>query len=129
MPPLPAAVAPVGDSLDEAQRYRTADPCFGVRVLQNARKRSWKDQLNYERRCASRKWVSIVASNPMAFEVARLQILAGPMEFAKGGLAESIAWQQVIQHSSCQGGSASQVLEVLRGQRSQGLPVGRGQSQ
>ena len=91
MPPPPAAVLSPGDDLDEEHRYRTADPCFGARALQNAQRRSWKDQLNYERRCAYRKWVSIVSSNPMAFEVARLQILAGPMEFAKGGLAESIS--------------------------------------
>ena len=88
---LAAAVASVGDDSDEAQRYKTADPCFGARALQNAQKRSWKDQLSYERRCAYRKWVSIVSSNSMAFEVARLQILSGPMQFAKGGLAESIA--------------------------------------
>ena len=41
-------------------------------------------------KCAYRKWIAIVSENAMAFEVARLQMLSGPMEFAKGGLAESI---------------------------------------
>ena len=90
MPPLPAVEGPA-DTSPDTQIYGRADPSFGTRALQNAHRRSWQEQLNYERRCAYRKWISIVAANPMAFEVARLQILSGPMEFAKGGLAESIS--------------------------------------
>ena len=91
MPPLPALEGPVEVQDDRLQTYGVSASCFGARALQNAHSRSWHEQLNYERRCAYRKWITIVASNPMAFEVARLQMISGPMEFAKGGLSESIS--------------------------------------
>ena len=91
----------------DLRRYGTTDPCFGVKALQNAQKRSWTEQANYERRCAYRKWISVVSANPMAFEVSRLQILAGPMEFAKGGLAASI--------SDCLGNKSSSTLHSRAG--------------
>ena len=90
MPPMPVLEELPADK-PATQTYGRSDPSFGTRALQNAHRRSWQEQLKYERRCACRKWISIGAANPMAFEVARLQILSGPMEFAKGGLAESIS--------------------------------------
>ena len=84
MPPLPVLEGSPVESVDDSARYGTADPCFDVKALQNAHKRSWQEQVNYERRCAYRKWISIVSSNPLAFEVARLQILSGPWSLQKG---------------------------------------------
>ena len=81
MPPLPAAEGSIEGLPDKLGRPGLDDPNFSTKALQNAQKRSWQDQLNYERKCAYRKWISIVSSNPMAFEVARQQILPGPMEF------------------------------------------------
>eukprot|EP00435_Cladocopium_sp_Y103_P044655 s723_g12.t1 len=91
MPPLPAVEGMSTDDATSSQAYARSDPSFGPKALQNAHKRSWHEKVDYERKCAYRKWISIVSANPMAFEVARLQILSGPMEFAKGGLAESIS--------------------------------------
>ena len=107
MPPLPVLEGPSEEPSGDIRRYGTTDPCFGVKALQNAQKRSWTEQANYERRCAYRKWISVVSANPMAFEVSRLQILAGPMEFAKGGLAESIA--------DCLGNKSSNTLHSRAG--------------
>lgn len=67
-----------------------ADKSFAVKAMHDAHKRSWSDQISYERKCAYRKWIAIVSENAMAFEVARLQMLSGPMEFAKGGLSETV---------------------------------------
>ena len=107
MPPLPVLEGSKEGVSDELNRPGLEDPNFSTKALQNAQKRSWQDQVNYERKCAYRKWISIVSSNPMAFEVARQQILSGPMEFAKGGLAESI--------SDCLGSKSSSTLHSRAG--------------
>ena len=90
------------------------NPNFSTKAFQNVQKHSWQDQLNYERKYAYRKWISIVSSNPMAFEVARQQILSGPMEFAKGGLAESIGDSLGNKSSSTLHSRASPLLRFLK---------------
>ena len=89
MPPVPLLEQPQPEPF-ESQFAIGSDRNFSVKALHNAHRRSWSEQINYDRKCAYRKWIAIVSENAMAFEVARLQMLSGPMEFAKGGLAESI---------------------------------------
>ena len=89
MPPVPRLEQSQPEPL-ESQLAMGSDRNFSVKALHNAQRRSWSEQINYDRKCAYRKWIAIVSENVMAFEVARLQMLSGPMEFAKGGLAESI---------------------------------------
>ena len=114
MPPLPAVEGSNEGLPDKLSRPGLDDPNFSTKALQNAQKRSWQDQLNYERKCAYRKWISIVSSNPMAFEVARQQILPGPMEFAKGGLAESIGDSLGNKSSSTLHSRAGPLLRFLK---------------
>ena len=89
MPPVPLLEQPQPEPF-ESKFAIGSDRNFSVKALHNAHRRSWSEQINYDRKCAYRKWIAIVSENAMAFEVARLQMLSGPMEFAKGGLAESI---------------------------------------
>ena len=89
MPPVPLLEPSQPEPL-ESQLAIGSDCNFSVKALHNAHRRSWSEQINYDRKCAYRKWIAIVSESVMAFEVARLQMLSGPMEFAKGGLAESI---------------------------------------
>ena len=122
MPPMPVLEEPALDK-PASQIYGRSDPSFGTRALQNAHRRSWQEQLNYERRCAYRKWISIVAANPMAFEVARLQILSGPMEFAKGGLAESISDALGNKSSSTLHARAGPLIRYIKFCSDRGVPA------
>ena len=106
MPPLPQIEAGAAESSD-GLGSSTSDASYGVRAIRNAHQRSWQDQLTYERKCAYRKWISIVAVNALAFEVARLQYLSGPLEYGKGGLAQSIR--------DCLGDKSSSTLHARAG--------------
>ena len=89
MPPIPSPEA-VQSLPEDASLAVGADRSFSIKAIHRAHKRSWSEQITYERKCAYRKWIAIVSENAMAFDVARLQMLSGPMEFARGGLAETI---------------------------------------
>ena len=90
MPPVPPFLDQSFNSESSCPEPGETAESYAFKAIKNAHKRSVTEQLSYERRCANRKWLSVVAVNPMAFEIARVHYLSGPMEFARGGLSESI---------------------------------------
>ena len=72
MPPIPSPEA-VQSLPEEASLAVGADRSFSLKAIHRAHKRSWSEQITYERKCAYRKWIAIVSENAMAFDVARLQ--------------------------------------------------------
>ena len=121
MPPVPVVEISQSEPL-ESQLAVGSDRNFSVKALQNAHRRSWSEQINYDRKCAYRKWIAIVSENVMAFEVARLQMLSGPMEFAKGGLAESIHDALGNKSSSTLHARAGPLLRYIKFYADRGIP-------
>ena len=107
MSPIPPPEVVAATSQAGEVRPDFASSSYAYRAMENAHKRSMTEQLSYERKCAYRKWLSIVAVNPMAFEVSRMHILSGPMEYAKGGLAGTI--------NDCLGDKSSSTLHNRAG--------------
>ena len=68
MPPVPRLEQSQPEPL-ESQLAMGSDRNFSVKALHNAQRRSWSEQINYDRKCAYRKWIAIVSENVMAFEV------------------------------------------------------------
>ena len=121
MPPVPVVEVSQSEPL-ESQLAVGSDRNFSVKALQNAHRRSWSEQINYDRKCAYRKWIAIVSENVMAFEVARLQMLSGPMEFAKGGLAGSIHDALGNKSSSTLHARAGPLLRYIKFYADRGIP-------
>lgn len=89
MPPMPIRPEPeqrVDETLEE-----TAFKIAGLRAASNIDNRLWAEKLSWERKAAYKKWSAIILHEVGAWEIARLEIQCKSMEFARGGLLESIA--------------------------------------
>eukprot|EP00435_Cladocopium_sp_Y103_P071370 s975_g37.t1 len=88
MPPMP-----VKDVVQQCSNETAVDSAFriaGIRAASNIDNRLWSEKLTWERKAAYKKWTSIILHEVGAWEVARLVLQCKTMEFARGGLLESI---------------------------------------
>ena len=63
----------------------------GLRAASNMDNRLWSEKLSWERRAAYKKWSAIILHEIGAWDIARLEVQRETMEFARGGLLESIS--------------------------------------
>ena len=89
MPPMPVRQQQEVQ-LEEASTD-SALKIAGIRAANNIDNRLWAEKLSWERRAAYKKWSSIILHEVGAWEIARLEVQCRAMEFARGGLLESIA--------------------------------------
>ena len=89
IPPMPATIQTDLQSDDVLEE--TAFKIAGLRVASNIDNRLWSEKLSWERRAAYKKWTAIILHEVGAWEISRLEIQCKSMEFARGGLLESIA--------------------------------------
>ena len=89
LPPLPVRSEP--EAKDEAVFEETAFKIAGLRAASNIDNRLWAEKLSWERKAAYKKWSAIILHEVGAWEITRLEIQCKSMEFARGGLLESIA--------------------------------------
>jgi hypothetical protein len=89
MPPMPVRQLP-----DAQLDVYTDDSAFkvaGLRAASSIDNRLWAEKLSWERKAAYKKWSAIILHEVGAWEIARLEVQCKTMEFARGGLLESIA--------------------------------------
>ena len=89
MPPMP-----LRQSSDAQLDIYTDDSAFkvaGLRAASSIDNRLWAEKLSWERKAAYKKWSAIILHEVGAWEIARLEVQCKTMEFARGGLLESIA--------------------------------------
>ena len=88
LPPLPA----VGTELN-VKSFASEDSIFqsaGLKFAKSTDERIWRERLSWERKCAYKKWTALVLEDIGSWEIGRQVATSGPLNFAKGGLAESI---------------------------------------
>ena len=62
----------------------------GVRLIAKCDEKLWTDRLSDERRAGVRKWTSLIAIEPAAWDIAVQFFSQGELLFANGGLADSV---------------------------------------
>ena len=120
MPPMPIqpdGVKPV-DEVATDSAFRLA----GLRVASNIDNRLWAEKLSWERRAAYKKWSAIILHEVGAWEIARLEVQCRSMEFARGGLLESIADSLGAKATSTLHNRASPLLQYISFYKERGKP-------
>eukprot|EP00435_Cladocopium_sp_Y103_P013914 s2855_g3.t1 len=74
------------DSIEVGSAFRKA----GLKLVKTCDERLWSERLSAERKAAIRKWTSLIASEPAAWDVAIKFFSQGDMAYATGGLSQSI---------------------------------------
>ena len=74
------------DGAEVSSAFRKA----GLKLVRTCDERLWSERLSAERKAAVRKWTSLIASEPSAWDVAIKFYSQGDMSYATGGLAQSI---------------------------------------
>ena len=62
----------------------------GLKLVKACDEKLWSDRLSAERKAAIRKWTSLVAADPAAWDIAVRFFGQGSMTYATGGLSDSI---------------------------------------
>eukprot|EP00438_Fugacium_kawagutii_P025313 Skav217866 [mRNA] locus=scaffold2487:52317:58797:+ [translate_table: standard] len=62
----------------------------GLKAAKGGDKRLWDDRLSWERKCAYKKWCSLVCVKIGSWDIGRKVATSRDLEFARGGLNESI---------------------------------------
>jgi len=94
---------------------------IGVKAAKHADDRLWSDKLSWERKCAYKKWVSIILRQVGAFDIARQQATCHTMEFARGGLLESVKDSLGTKASSTLHSRAGPILQYIQFCEDRGL--------
>ena len=110
MPPMPIVQQ---DIQGETSFDDTAFKIAGLRVASNVDDRLWTEKLSWERKAAYKKWSAIILHEVGAWEVARLEIQCKSMEFARGGILESIADSLGAKATSTLHSRASPLLQYI----------------
>ena len=120
MPPLPAVQerATQVDEILEDSAFKLA----GLRAAGSIDNRLWAEKLSWERRAAYKKWASIILHEVGAWEVASLEVQCKAMEFARGGLLESIADSLGAKATNTLHNRASPLLQYISFYKEKGKP-------
>lgn len=63
---------------------------IGLRAAKAGDKRLWEDRLSWERKCAYKKWRGLICIKISAWDIGRKVANSRDLEFARGGLNESV---------------------------------------
>ena len=120
IPPMPVLDDRVvqQDDFDTDSAFKMA----GLRAAGNIDNRLWAEKLSWERRAAYKKWTSIILHEVGAWEVARLEVQCKTMEFARGGLLESIADSLGAKATNTLHNRASPLLQYISFYKEKGKP-------
>lgn len=111
MPPMPQGRAQ--EVQQDTVLDDTAFKMAGLRVAKNIDSRLWSEKLSWERRAAYKKWSAIILHEVGAWEIARLEVQCKSMEFARGGLLESISDSLGSKATSTLHSRASPLLQYI----------------
>ena len=117
MPLRPEREAPL-DEVATDSAFRMA----GLRVASSIDNRLWSEKLSWERKAAYKKWSAIILHEIGAWEIARLEVQCKVMEFARGGLLESIADALGAKATATLHNRASPLLQYISFYKDRGKP-------
>jgi hypothetical protein len=120
MPPMP-----VRQEQEAQLDFYTGDSSFkvaGLRAASSIDNRLWAEKLSWERKAAYKKWSAIILHEVGAWEIARLQVQCKTMEFARGGLLESIADSLGAKSTSTLHSRAGPLLQYINFFKERGKP-------
>ena len=89
MPPLPDFAGEPGSGV-ESDIIDSAFMKVGLRAVSASDKRLWQDRLSWERKCACKKWCSLILIKLSSWTIGRDVASGNSMRFASGGLMESV---------------------------------------
>ena len=112
LPPVP--VTAIADSSEGPFSETLSFKQIGVKAIKSADDRLWSEKLSWERKCAYKKWVGIILRQVGAFDIARQQATCHAMEFARGGLLESVKDSLGTKASSTWHARAGPMLQYIQ---------------
>lgn len=119
IPPLPVATP---RNTEDASHIEVLNfKQVGIRAVKGSDDRLLSEKLSWERKCAYKKWLGIILTQVGCFEVGRLQAACKSMEFAKGGLIESIKDALGPKATSTIHARASPVLQYIQFCKDRGI--------
>ncbi|CAE7414212.1 unnamed protein product, partial [Symbiodinium sp. KB8] len=94
MPPVPVETRSYPSSRSEQNLTDVASECFrraGIRPLKARDEAIRLRDASYDRQCAVKKWVTLIAVEPAAWEIAKQTYGKYELRFATGGIVESVS--------------------------------------
>ena len=89
MPPLPVRPGDASASV-ESESVEDAFSKVGLRAVDASDKRLWQERLSWERKCACKKWCSLILMKISAWAIGMAVASGNSMQYASGGLMESV---------------------------------------
>ena len=89
LPPLPCFPGELVDSL-ESDFVEDSFARVGLRAVKASDQRLWEERLSWERKCACKKWCSLILMKMSAWTIGRSVACGDSMRLAGGGLMESV---------------------------------------
>lgn len=87
--PMPV-INPLEPSQDLAGCLEDAFKRVGLKAAKSSDTRLWEERLSWERKCACKKWCTLILQNIRAWDIGVKSFESGPLQYAKGGLMESV---------------------------------------
>ena len=119
MPPLPCFP---GEAVSAVESEWIEDSFFriGLKAVSSADQRLLEDKLSWERKCACKKWCSLILMKLSAWSIGRDVASGRGMQFANGGLMESVVDALAGKASSTLHNRASPLLKYAKYWRDRG---------
>lgn len=86
MPHFPGEMA----SEVESEMIEDSFTKVGLRAVSSSDQRLWQDRLSWERKCACKKWCSLILMKLSAWSIGRSVAAGSGVQYARGGLMESV---------------------------------------
>ncbi|CAL1143235.1 unnamed protein product [Cladocopium goreaui] len=89
MPPMPHFAGEVASEV-ESEMIEDSFTKVGLRAVSSSDQRLWQDRLSWERKCACKKWCSLILMKLSAWAIGRTVAAGSGVQYARGGLMESV---------------------------------------
>ena len=90
--PLMPSLCSTSDSLEVGpEPSKSAFKEAKLKFASSTDNRLWSEKLSWDRKCAYKKWCSLILVNVGAWQIGRQVAISGTMHFARGGLMESVS--------------------------------------
>ena len=89
MPPMPHFAGEVASEVESAM-IEDSFTKVGLRAVSASDQRLWQDRLSWERKCACKKWCSLILMKLSAWAIGRTVAAGSGVQYACGGLMESV---------------------------------------
>ena len=120
MPPLPVRPGDFTASV-ESEFVEDAFAKVGLRAVDASDKRLWQERLSWERKCACKKWCSLILMKISAWAIGMAVASGNSMQYASGGLMESVVDALASRATSTLHARAGPLLKFAKFWRDKGM--------